>query len=159
MTRSKDAILQEIARVDAALADNQQQRDEMRARLEALRAELTVSGPSTLSSTPPTVPANSKAPHTRAEKKVRLSTELERGRASCSAVPTINAIARRRRHPADSQFRCSLRRVPGLIAFSQDACWLCAVLVQRPTDTSPRLNFVHRLPLLAWRKPSASAAI
>jgi hypothetical protein len=129
MTRSKDAILQEIARVDAALADNQQQRDEMRARLEALRAELTVSGPSTLSSTPPTVPANSKAPHTRAEKKVRLSTELERGRASCSAVP------------------------------SQDACWLCAVLVQRPTDTSPRLNFVHRLPLLAWRKPSASAAI
>jgi hypothetical protein len=45
--------------------------------------------------------------------------------------------------------RCSLRRVPGLIAFSQDACWLCAVLVQPPPTTSPRLNFVHPLPLLA----------
>jgi hypothetical protein len=89
MTRSKDAILQEIARVAAALADNKRQRDEMRGRLEALRAELTVSGPSALSSIPPTVTADSKAPHTRAE-KVRLFRSLFRGRADIFPVRFVS---------------------------------------------------------------------
>jgi hypothetical protein len=53
MTRSRDAIRREIASIDAALAESERQREEMRARLEGLRAELAVPA----SSTPPLVMA------------------------------------------------------------------------------------------------------
>jgi superfamily II DNA or RNA helicase len=109
MTRSKDAILQEIARVDAALADNKRQRDEMRVRLEALRAELTVSAPSTRSSTPPTVTADSKAPHTRAE-KVRLFRSLFRGRAD---IFPVRFVSKKTNRPGYAP-ACSNKWQPGL---------------------------------------------
>lgn len=85
MARSRDAILREIARVDAALAESERQRDEMRVRLEGLRAELAV--PS--SPTPSIVTADSNAPQTPAE-KVRLFRPLFRGRADIFPVRFVS---------------------------------------------------------------------
>lgn len=103
------AILQEIARVDAALADSGRQRDELRAALESLRAELGVPNPPLLSSAPPIAMPDAKAPHTPAD-KVRLFRSLFRGRADIFPVRFVSNKTNRPGYaPA-----CSNKWQPGL---------------------------------------------
>lgn len=105
MPRSRDAILREIARVDAALAESERQRDEMRACLEGLRAELAVP----TSSKPPIVVADARAPQTPAD-KVRLFRSLFRGRAD---IFPVRFVSRKTDRPGFAP-ACSNKWQPGL---------------------------------------------
>ena len=79
MTRSRDLILQELARESAGLTGLERSRDEARARIEFLRSELANTSFATpiALSLPPAVDVNT--PRTSAE-KAKLFRSLFRGR-------------------------------------------------------------------------------
>src|SRR5260370_866417 len=79
MTRPRDPVLQELAREEARLADLERTRDEVRARIESLRSELTcVTAAASLSPRLP-LAVDCKPPRTTAD-KLQLFRSLFRGR-------------------------------------------------------------------------------
>jgi hypothetical protein len=110
MTRSKDAILQELAREDARLSELEQTRDEVRARIEALRTELAAAPrmaaiPHRLAA----APVDRNAVHTPAD-KVKLFRALFRGRAD---IFPIRFVSKKTGKPGYAP-ACSNKWEPGL---------------------------------------------
>jgi hypothetical protein len=80
MTRSRDDILQDLAREEARLAELERTRDAARAKIEALRSELPAAPMPEPQPLRLPLATNGKVPHT-AEDKVKLFRSLFRGRA------------------------------------------------------------------------------
>ncbi len=79
MTRSRDAILQEIARQEQRLAELERSRDDAQASLESLRAEFATA--SALSLPPPRLqPSAAATARIKPADKVKLFRTLFRGR-------------------------------------------------------------------------------
>jgi len=69
MTRTRDAILRELADADATLADIERTRDQMETRIQALRAELATASTATDPSVSPALASSATAPQTPADKE------------------------------------------------------------------------------------------
>jgi hypothetical protein len=89
MTRSPDAILQELADADTTLAEMERTRDQLQARMQALRLELASASNATDPGVPPTLAPSATTPQTPAE-KVRLFRTLFRGRADVFPVRFVS---------------------------------------------------------------------
>jgi isoquinoline 1-oxidoreductase beta subunit len=92
MTRSKDLIVQELARADASLAELERTRDEVRARIELLRSELAAAP--TTAAMPHRLPHavdRNIVVHTPAD-KVNLFRSLFRGRADIFPIRFVSNL-------------------------------------------------------------------
>ena len=109
MTRTRDAILRELADADAMLADIERTRDQMETRVQALRAELATAPTATDPSVPPTLASSATAPLTPAG-KVRLFRTLFRGRVD---VFPVRFVSKKTSRPGYAP-ACSNKWQPGL---------------------------------------------
>jgi hypothetical protein len=108
MMRSKNAILQELAREEARLAEFERTREGTRERIESLRTELAAASTTPLSLPPP--PAlDRKTPNTPAE-KVSLFRSLFRGRTD---VFPVRFVSKKTGKPGYAP-ACSNKWEPGL---------------------------------------------
>ena len=89
MSRSRDAILRELANADATLAELKRSRDQIHTSIQALRAELATASIATGPSVPPELASSATAPQTPAD-KVRLFRTLFRGRADVFPVRFVS---------------------------------------------------------------------
>jgi superfamily II DNA or RNA helicase len=108
MIRSRDSILQELAREEARLAELERTREGTRERIESLRTEFAAA-----STTPPSLPLppalDRKTPHTPAE-KVSLFRSLFRGRTD---VFPVRFVSRKTGKPGYAP-ACANKWEPGL---------------------------------------------
>jgi len=109
MTRTRDAILRELADADAMLADIERTRDQMETRVQALRAELATAPTATDPSVPPTLASSATAPLTPAG-KVTLFRTLFRGRVD---VFPVRFVSKKTSRPGYAP-ACSNKWQPGL---------------------------------------------
>lgn len=89
MMRSRDAILQELAREEARLAEHERAREGTRERIQSLRSELAAASATTPPSLPLPPALDRKTPHTPAE-KVSLFRSLFRGRTDVFPVRFVS---------------------------------------------------------------------
>lgn len=109
MTRSKDLILQELARADASLAELERTREEVRARIELLRSELAAARKTVAAPNPQSTVADRNSVHTPAD-KVKLFRSLFRGRVD---IFPIRFVSKKTGKPGYAP-ACSNKWEPGL---------------------------------------------
>jgi len=109
MTRSKDLVLQELARENTRLTELERTRDEARTKIESLRSELAATCIATPISLPPPFASEGKAPSTPTD-KVKLFRSLFRGRED---ILPIRFVSKKTGKPGYAP-ACSNKWEPGL---------------------------------------------
>lgn len=109
MPRSKDLVLQELARENTRLTGLERTRDEARTKIESLRSELAATSIATPISLPPPFASEGKTPSTPTD-KVKLFRSLFRGRED---ILPIRFVSKKTGKPGYAP-ACSNKWEPGL---------------------------------------------